>query len=128
MGRGGTITKNRQEADSLLEAGTIKPSLLCHLKTIQGLLEEKKAILKALDEQIIESCKLTEVEQETVESEEVSELIVECMDRIKSMVIEQTEVIKETTLTVLESEHVLGRESEDVSSHDKDKMEWVHPR
>ena len=79
-GQRGTVRKNCQEASSLLDADTIEPSPLRRLKTIQGLLEEKRAILKALDEEIIEARELTEVEQETVESEEVSELIVECID------------------------------------------------
>ena len=61
-GQRGTITKNRQEASLLLDADTIEPSLFCRLKTILGLLEEKRAILKALDEEIIEACELTEVE------------------------------------------------------------------
>ena len=118
-GQRGTVMKNRQEATSLLEADTIEPSLLRCLKTIQGLLEEKRAILRALDEEIIESCELTDVEQETVDSEEVSELIVECIDRIKGIITERTEVIQETTLTAHESEYVLARASEDMLSHDK---------
>ena len=58
-GQRGTVTKNRQEASSLLDADTIEPSSFRRLKTIQGLLEEKRVILKALDEEIIEACELT---------------------------------------------------------------------
>ena len=118
-GQRGTVTKNRQKASSLLETDTIESSLLHHLKTIQCLLEEKRAILRALDEEIIESCELTDVEQETVDSEEVSELIVECIDQIKSVITERTEVIQETTLTARQSEYVLARESEEMLSRDK---------
>ena len=65
-GQRGTVTKNHQEASSLLDADTIELLSFYCLKTIQGLLEEKRAILKALDEEIIEACELTEIEQETL--------------------------------------------------------------
>ena len=52
-GQRATVTKNRQEANSLLSAETVEPSPLRRLKTIQGLLEGKQAILKELDEEII---------------------------------------------------------------------------
>ena len=51
-------SQNRQEVSSLLDADTIEPSLFRRLKTIYGLLEKKRAILKALDEEIIEVCEL----------------------------------------------------------------------
>ena len=81
-GQRATFTKNRQEANLLVSAETVEPSSLRHLKTIQGLLEGKQAILKELDEEIIELCPLEEVEQETVDSEEISEAIIECTEQI----------------------------------------------
>ena len=75
---------------SLLDSETLAPLWLCSLKTIQGLLEKKKTILQALDEEIIKSCPLTEVEQEMVESEDISELIIECIDWIKSVITDKT--------------------------------------
>ena len=120
-GQRGTVTKNRQEASSLLDADTIEPSSFRRLKTIQGLLEEKRVILKALDEEIIEACELTQVEQETVESEEVSELIVECIDRIKSVITEKPGVTRETTLTTRESEGVLSRDKTVRTNSDTEK-------
>ena len=67
-GQRATVTKNRQEATSLMGAETLEPSSLRRLRTIQGLLEEKRAVLRTLDAEITESCPLDEVEQETVDS------------------------------------------------------------
>ena len=75
--------QNCQEATSLLETEKLEPSGICRLTTIQHLLEEKQAILKA---EIINTCPLKEVEQERIELEEISELIVESIEQIKSMV------------------------------------------
>ena len=121
MGREEPSQKNHQEASSILDADTIESSSFRCLKTIQGLLEEKRAILKALDEEIVEACELTEVEQETVESEEVSELIVECIDRIKSVITEKTGVTRETTLTTRGSEGVLSRDKTVCTNGDTEK-------
>ena len=90
-------------------AETFQPSSLRRLKTIQGLLEEKRAVLGALDVEIIESCPLEDVEQETVDSEEISESIVECIEQIKS-VVTRTEVISEASV---------ARESRNVSPRDE---------
>ena len=89
-------------------AETFQPSSLRRLKTIQGLLEEKRAVLGALDAEIIESCPLEDVEQETVDSE-ISESIVECIEQIKS-VVTRTEVISEASV---------ARESRNVSPRDE---------
>ena len=40
-GQRGTITKNRQEANLLLEADTLEPASIHHLTTILGVLEDK---------------------------------------------------------------------------------------
>ena len=50
-----------------------------------------------LDAKIIELCPLDEVEQEMVDSEEISETIIECIEQIKSM-ITKTEVISEASV------------------------------
>ena len=120
-GQRGTITKNCQEASSLLDVDIIEPSSFRSLKTIQDLLEEKRAILKALDEEILEVCGPTEVEQEMVESEEVLELIVEFVDRIKSVITEKTGMTRETTLMTHESESVLSHDKTVCSNSDMEK-------
>ena len=74
--------------------------------------------MNTLDEEIIEACELTEVEQETMESKEVSELIVECIDRIKSVITEKT---RETTLTTRESEGVLSHDKTVCTNSDMEK-------
>lgn len=118
-GQRAIVTKNRQEANSLLSAELLEPSSVRRLKTVQGLLEGKQAILKELDEEIIESCPLADVEQETVDSEEISEAIVECIEQIKSVIREKTQVDSRATLAARESEHVLARESENVLARDE---------
>ena len=56
-----------------------------------------------------------------MESEEVSELIVECIDRIKSVITEKTGVTRETTLTTRESEGVLSRDKTVRTNSDTEK-------
>ena len=51
-GQRGVVTKLRQEANSLLEADSIESSSLRRLRTIQGVLREKQAGLKTLDDEI----------------------------------------------------------------------------
>ena len=81
----GIITKLRQEANSLLEADSIESSALRRLKTIQGILREKPAGLKTLDEEITDTCLIDEVENETMEAEELLGTIVECINHISSV-------------------------------------------
>ena len=78
-GQRGTVTKNCQEVNLLLEADTLEPASIYHLITILGVLEDKLIILKTLDDEFSDMCPLEEVEQETVESKEVSGLIIECV-------------------------------------------------
>ena len=56
-----------------------------------------------------------------MESEEVSELIVECIDRIKSVITEKPGVTRETTLTTRESEGVLSRDKTVRTNSDTEK-------
>ena len=81
-GQRGVVTKLRQEANSLLEADSIESSSLRRLRTIQGVLREKQAGLKTLDDEITDTCPIDEVERETIEAEELSGTIVECIDHI----------------------------------------------
>jgi len=64
-GQRGTITKNQQEANSLSEADTFEPASI-RLTAILGVLEDKLIILRALDDEISDTCSLKEVEQETL--------------------------------------------------------------
>ena len=59
---------------------------------------------KPLDEEIIELCLLGEVEQEMVDSEEISEAIIACIKQIKSMI--RADVDTHTALTVRESANI----------------------
>ena len=59
---------------------------------------------KPLDEEIIELCLLGEVEQEMVDSEEISEAIIACIEQIKSMI--RADVDTHTALTVRESANI----------------------
>jgi len=90
-GQRGVVTKLRQEAISLLEADLIETSYLRHLSTIQGVLREKQVGLKTLDDEITDTCPIDEVERETIEAEELSRTIVECIDHISSVISEKTE-------------------------------------
>ena len=90
-GQTGVATKLRQEATSLLEADSIEPSSLRRLRTIQGVLREKQAGLKTLDDEITDTCPIDEVDRETIEAEELSGTIVECIDHISSFISEKTE-------------------------------------
>ena len=58
--------KLRQEANSLLEVNPIESSSLRRLKTIRGILREKQAGLKTLDEDI---CPIDEAEKERIEAD-----------------------------------------------------------
>ena len=82
-GQMGTVMKNHHETDSLLAADTIEPSSIRRLTTIAGVLEEKLTVLKIFDKEIVDTCPLEEVEQETRDSDEVSCLIIECLSQIK---------------------------------------------
>ena len=53
-GQRDTVTKNRQETNSLLEADTPEPASIRRLTTILGVLEDKLIVLKALDDEISE--------------------------------------------------------------------------
>ena len=75
----------------MLEADSIESSSLCRLRTIQGVLREKQAGLKTLDDKITDTCPINEVERETIEAEELSGTIVECIDHISSVISEKTE-------------------------------------
>ena len=90
-GQRGVITKLRQEANSLLETDPVESSSLRRLRTIQGMLREKQTVLKTLDEEITDTCPMEEVEKETIEAEELSGTIVECIDHISSVISEKTE-------------------------------------
>ena len=90
-GQRGVVMKLCQEDNSLLEADSIESSALHRLRTIQGILREKQAGLKTLDEEITDTCLINEVENETMEAEELSGTIVECIDHISSVVLEKTE-------------------------------------
>ena len=120
-GQRGTVTKNHQEANSLLEAEKLEPSGIRRLTTIQRLLEEKRVVLKGLDEEIIDTCPLNEVEQETIEAEEISELIVECIEQIKAVIETKSEVTKELTDQTRESQLLLSRDETVRTNNDKDK-------
>ena len=90
-GQRGVVTKVCQEANSLLEADSIELSVLRRLRTIQGILREKQAGMKMLDEEITDTCPIDEVENEMMEAEELSGTIVECIDHISSVVLEKIE-------------------------------------
>ena len=57
-----------------------------------------------------------------MELEEVSELIVECIDRIKSIITEKTGVTRETTLTTCESEGVSSCDRTVHTNSDTEKL------
>ena len=97
MGREGLSQRIVKRLLHRLSLRKLEPSGIHHLTTIQHLLEKKQAVLKGLDEEIIDTCPLSEVEQETIESEEISELIVECVEQIKSVIETRSEVRKEST-------------------------------
>ena len=103
-GQRGVVTKLCQEANSLLEADSIESSALRRLRTIQGILREKQAGLKTLDEEITDTCPIDEVENETMEAEELSGTIVECIDYISSVVLEKTEGSRLTSSATRELE------------------------
>ena len=88
-------------------------------KTIQGLLEGKQAILKQLDEEFIELYLLEEVEQETVDLEEISEAIIECIEQIKSVI--RADVDTHTALTARGSANVSPRD-ETVHTNNSSKL------
>jgi len=72
------------------------------LGTIQYL-EEKQTILRGLDEEIINTCPLEEVERETIEVEEISELIVESIEQIKIVIETESGMRKESSSSAHES-------------------------
>ena len=114
-----TATKNREEVTSLLSAETLETLPLRRLKILHGLLEERHTLLKEMDKEIIELCPLEEVERETVESEEISGAMVDCIEQIKSVLQEKTRVDAHATLTARESEVDSARESKYVSPRDE---------
>ena len=57
-GQRGTVMKNRQEANSLLETDTFEPASIRRLKIMLGVLEYKLIILRALDDEISDTCPL----------------------------------------------------------------------
>jgi len=70
----GTVTKNRQKAASLMDSRNLNHLdfiILLLLVTSRG----KTAHLKRIKEEIIDMCPLEEIEQETVEVEEISETL-----------------------------------------------------
>ena len=70
--RGGNrsvMTKLMNEAEGLLKAETMDKQ---RLEIIAELLDEKLQLVKSLDEEIIETCKVEEIEVEIVESDEVN--------------------------------------------------------
>ena len=70
----GVPLRNFAKVNRLLEA-KVAETIINSSKTIQGVFREKQAGVKTLNEKIYDTCLLEEVDKETVEAEELSEMI-----------------------------------------------------
>lgn len=77
----------------MLEADSIESSAL----RLQGILREKQAGLKTLDEEITSTCLINEVENETMEAEVLSATIVKCIDHISGVISGKIEGSRSTS-------------------------------
>lgn len=68
-GNRSVMMKLMNEAEGLLKAETMDKQ---RLEIIAELLDEKLELVKSLDEEIIETCKVEEIEDEMVESDELN--------------------------------------------------------
>ena len=107
-GQRGVVTKYIQEVKALVDAESIEPGSRRHLNMLSKLLEEKKDVLKALDNEIVATCPTEEIERDVQEAEEVYEKIVESLAAIDH-VKESTALGKDVGPS--DSEHSSSRES-----------------
>ena len=84
-------------------------------------MEEKQAILRGLDEEIIDKCPLDEEKRETIEAEEISESIVESIEQIKNVIEREGDVRKEWSSSARESFESLSSNKTVCTNSDKDK-------
>ena len=113
-GQRGVVTKYIQEVKALVDGESIEPGSRRHLNTLSKLLEEKKDVLKALDNEIVATCPTEEIERDVQEAEEVYEKIVESLaaiDHIKESIARGKDVGPS------DGEHSSSRESS--VSHDE---------
>ena len=81
-GQRGVVTKYIQEVKALVDVESIEPGSRRRLNTLSKLLEEKKDILKALDNEIVATCPTKEIQRDVQETEEVYDKIVESLTAI----------------------------------------------
>ena len=81
-GQRGVVTKYIQEVKVLVDAESIEPGSSRCLNTLSKLLEEKKDVLKALDNEIVATCHTEEIGRDVQEAAEVYDKIVECLTAI----------------------------------------------
>ena len=89
-GQQGVVTKYIQEVKALVDAESIEPGSQRRLNTLSKLLEEKKDVLKPLDNEIVATCPTEEIERDVQEAKEVYEKIVESLTAIDHVKVEST--------------------------------------
>ena len=70
-GHRGVATKLIQEAKAIIESPEISNLNRSRLKIIDGLLDEKQKILQGMDEDVLNSCKIDEIEKEIEDSDTI---------------------------------------------------------
>ena len=74
-GHRGVATKYVQEAKALFEGESRDDSTFRRVRTLQNSLEEKLALLKRLDEKILQVCPTDDIEGEILEADETNNRI-----------------------------------------------------
>ena len=82
-GNRGVITKLTNEAEELCEAQPLNEG---RLETIAHLLKTKLKLIKALDEEVVSTCGIEDIEREIEESDEIESRVLD----IKRMIKEET--------------------------------------
>ena len=107
-GQRGVVTKYFQEVKALVDAESIEPGSRWHLNTLSKLLDEKKDVLKALDNEIVATCPTEEIERDVQEADEVYEKIVESLTAIDHV---KESTARGNNIGPSDGEHSLSRES-----------------
>ena len=87
----GVLTKYMKESIEHMN-GDIDQSILDRLTTLDKLLNEKLALVKKLDDEILEECDIKDIEKDMEESEEITSRVYESKNKIEKLCAKEHQV------------------------------------
>ncbi len=114
-GHRGVATKLIQEAKAIIESPEISNLNRSRLKIIDGLLDEKQKMLQGMDEDVLNSCKIDEIEKEIEDSDTIRSRILEIKGMIECLDISE---LSHSTNTPPATNTVLPQQQEIILEQD----------